>query len=107
MEIRGREGLCPCNSRTLNSRRATAGCGRRAIDSARQRVKAFTDSQPGHPARIHGDFMIRFAVTTLSVLWLFTAGVGAVPFGGDDSGQMPPDAPKGPIAKCQNAVGKA
>jgi hypothetical protein len=29
------------------------------------------------------------------------------PFGGDDSGFIPPDAPKGPETKCSNGVGKA
>jgi len=29
------------------------------------------------------------------------------PFGGDDTGNIPADAPKGPITKCENGVGKA
>ena len=29
------------------------------------------------------------------------------PFGGDDTGNIPPDAPKGPITKCANGVNKA
>src|SRR5262249_2221397 len=29
------------------------------------------------------------------------------PFGGDDGGTIPPDAPHGPIAKCENGVAKA
>src|SRR6185295_13483013 len=38
--------------------------------------------------------------------------VGAVvlagtPFGGDDMGTIPSDAPKGPVTKCENGVGKA
>jgi hypothetical protein len=31
----------------------------------------------------------------------------ATPFGSDDAGFIPPDAPKGPIAKCENGVAKA
>src|SRR5205814_3428065 len=29
-----------------------------------------------------------------------------LPFGGDDSGNVPPDSPKGPITKCENRIGK-
>jgi hypothetical protein len=29
------------------------------------------------------------------------------PFGADDTGSLPPDAPKGPITKCENNVAKA
>jgi len=29
------------------------------------------------------------------------------PFGGDDTGNIPADAPSGPISKCENGVGKA
>jgi len=38
-----------------------------------------------------------------------TGGVvlASTPFGGDDTGTIPPDSPKGPITKCENAVGKA
>jgi hypothetical protein len=28
-------------------------------------------------------------------------------FGGDDSGKIPPDAPKGPVTKCENRVAKS
>ncbi len=41
---------------------------------------------------------------------LWNAGVwanGGSPFGGDDTGTIPPDAPKGPVTKCENGVGKA
>jgi hypothetical protein len=31
----------------------------------------------------------------------------ATPFGGDDTGFVPPDSPKGPIAKCEAKVSKA
>jgi hypothetical protein len=29
------------------------------------------------------------------------------PFGGDDTGNIPSDAPKGPVTKCENTVGKS
>ena len=32
--------------------------------------------------------------------------MAATPFGADDSGFIPPDAPKGPITKCEVSVGK-
>ncbi len=34
------------------------------------------------------------------------AVIAATPFGGDDSGFIPPDSPKGAITKCENGVGK-
>jgi mRNA-degrading endonuclease toxin of MazEF toxin-antitoxin module len=50
--------------------------------------------------------------------WLgFGVAVGALvmggvvlagtPFGGDDTGTIPSDSPKGPVTKCENTVGKA
>jgi hypothetical protein len=44
-----------------------------------------------------------------AVLVALTASAAhtATPFGGDDAGFIPPDAPKGPIAKCENGVAKA
>jgi len=32
---------------------------------------------------------------------------GGTPFGGDDAGNIPPDAPKGPVTKCASGVGKS
>lgn len=37
---------------------------------------------------------------------VYCSSTGA-PFGGDDSGNIPPDAPTGPVTKCQNGVAKA
>jgi len=45
-------------------------------------------------------------VAALSVgLWV--ASARAQPFGGDDTGFIPPDAPKGPITKCEAGAAKA
>jgi hypothetical protein len=33
--------------------------------------------------------------------------IAGTPFGGDDTGTIPSDAPKGPITKCENGVAKA
>ncbi len=51
--------------------------------------------------------MIRYIGATVVMLFLLALGAGAVPFGGDDAGEIPADAPRGPIAKCENGVGKA
>jgi hypothetical protein len=42
---------------------------------------------------------------TLSVLIARVVGAGT-PFGGDDTGFIPPDAPAGPITRCENGVAK-
>jgi hypothetical protein len=45
------------------------------------------------------------AVTCVLAL---TVGVGfaGTPFGGDDAGTIPADAPKGPVTKCENRIAK-
>jgi len=49
------------------------------------------------------------AVLTGLVIGAFGAGrvMAGTPFGGDDTGTIPSDAPKGPVTKCENNVGKA
>ncbi len=46
----------------------------------------------------------------LGSAFVMTLGTGVIlagtPFGGDDGGFIPPDAPKGPITKCEGNVGK-
>lgn len=56
----------------------------------------------------------RFYMTALAAGILsagLTAGVAhaacANPFGGEDPGCIPPDAPKGPIAKCESGIAKS
>jgi hypothetical protein len=51
---------------------------------------------------------MRTSVLGALVAAVVAAGVGhaATPFGGEDTGFVPPDSPKGPITKCENAVGK-
>jgi hypothetical protein len=55
--------------------------------------------------------MIRFRIVALSTGVALAAGIAVAiagtPFGGDDTGTIPSDAPKGPITKCENGVGKA
>ena len=46
---------------------------------------------------------IMAAVGSLALGGIVLAGT---PFGSDDGGFLPPDAPKGPITKCENGVGK-
>jgi len=41
------------------------------------------------------------------VLAAAQVGFAGTPFGGDDAGTIPSDAPKGPVTKCENVVGKA
>jgi len=54
--------------------------------------------------------MRRLAVATISCSLLLAgaslAVAAAVPWGGDDSGTIPSDTPKGPITKCEDGVGK-
>jgi hypothetical protein len=55
--------------------------------------------------------MTRFRIVALSTGVALAAGItvaiAGTPFGGDDTGTIPSDSPKGPITKCENGVGKA
>jgi hypothetical protein len=52
--------------------------------------------------------MIRSLLGAMALTVAMGSGArAATPFGADDTGFIPPDAPKGPIAKCENGVAKA
>ena len=55
--------------------------------------------------------MTRFRIVALSTGVAFAASIAVAiagtPFGGDDSGTIPSDAPKGPVTKCESGVAKA
>jgi hypothetical protein len=55
--------------------------------------------------------MTRFRIVALSsgvaLAASIAVAIAGTPFGGDDTGTIPSDAPKGPITKCENGVGKA
>jgi len=55
---------------------------------------------------MHMNRWLGFGVTAGALL---VGGVvlAGTPFGGDDTGTIPPDSPKGPVTKCENTVGKA
>jgi len=52
---------------------------------------------------------MRKTIGVMAVVATFAIGgiaIGGTPFGGDDAGTIPSDAPKGPVTKCENTVGK-
>ena len=55
--------------------------------------------------------MTRFRIVALSTGVAFAASIAVAiagtPFGGDDSGTIPSDAPKGQVTKCESGVAKA
>ena len=55
--------------------------------------------------------MTRFRIVALSsgvaLAASIAVAIAGTPFGGDDTGTIPSDAPKGPITKCENGVGNA
>jgi hypothetical protein len=55
--------------------------------------------------------MRRFRIVALSTSVTLAAGIAVAiagtPFGGDDLGTIPSDAPKGPVTKCESGVAKA